>query len=44
MDKKLKQLQISKDVWKMLKLYCSKEGYSMKGLVEKLIKAEVNGK
>jgi len=33
----LKHIQISKLVWKDLKEFCSNEGYSLKGYVEKLI-------
>mgnify|MGYP001095720188 CR=1 FL=1 len=36
--KKLKHIQISEPVWEQLKVFCSQEGYSIKGYVEKLIK------
>jgi len=43
--KELKQIQISKSTWEQLKEHCSKEGYSIKGYVEKLIKNSIeNGK
>lgn len=42
--KNLKQIQISNNVWSMLKKYCSKEGYTIKGYVEKLIKKDINEK
>ena len=40
--KELKHIQISKPVWEQLKTFCSQEGYSIKGYVEKLIKKDLN--
>lgn len=40
--KDLKNIQISKGVWEQLKKYCSEEGYSIKGYVEKLIKGNIH--
>ena len=42
--KELKHIQISKPVWEQLKTFCSQEGYSIKGYVEKLIKEDLNEK
>jgi hypothetical protein len=42
--KKLKHIQISEPVWEQLKIFCSQEGYSIKGYVEKLIKNDLNEK
>ncbi len=42
--KKLKHIQISEPVWGQLKTFCSQEGYSIKGYVEKLIKNDLNEK
>lgn len=39
--KELKNIQISKEVWEQLKKYCSKEGYSIKGYIERLIKENI---
>ena len=40
--KELKHIQINKPVWEQLKIFCSQEGYSIKGYVEKLIKKDLN--
>ncbi len=39
---KLKQLQISESTWKQLKEYCQREGYTIKGFVEKTIKHKID--
>jgi macrodomain Ter protein organizer (MatP/YcbG family) len=39
--KDLKNIQISEKVWEQLKKYCSEEGYTIKGYVEKLIKQDI---
>ncbi len=42
--KELKHIQISKPTWEQLKSFCSQEGYSIKGYVEKLIKNDIDEK
>jgi hypothetical protein len=40
--KKLKHIQIDEDIWEQLKLFCSKNGYSLKGYVQHLIIKNIN--
>ena len=42
--KELKHIQISKSTWEQLRHFCSQEGYTIKGYVEKLIKNDLNEK
>ena len=39
---KFKQIQISESTWKQLKQYCDQEGYTIKGLIEKLVKQKID--
>lgn len=41
MSKKYKMIQIDEEVHSKLKKFCNEKGYSMKGLVESLIKDKV---
>jgi hypothetical protein len=40
--KKLKQIQIDEQIWKLAKIYVSKNGISLKEFVEKLIRQNIN--
>jgi hypothetical protein len=40
--KKLKHIQIDENIWEQLKIYCSQNGYSLKGYVQQLIIKNIN--
>lgn len=42
MSKKYKMIQLDAEVHGMLKEYCKKNGHNMKGIVQKLIREQVN--
>ena len=40
--KKLKQIQIDEQIWKLAKIYVSENGISLKEFVEKLIRQNID--